>query len=123
MSAKAEIAGQANRLEPELRAPLISIDMHVRRLMGLMAVEVEGIWPNAQYRRNRYIVTVPALRATPFWTERPPPCWTSFSKSHGSVPALPHRLCIPAAQNTKATPENALLGGHQAIQTHYRGLQ
>src|SRR5207302_8250744 len=49
---EAEVPRQADRLQPELGRPLVSIDMDMRRLIGFMAVEVEAVRPASQDGRH-----------------------------------------------------------------------
>lgn len=48
MCPESDITGQRYRIEPELCAKSVSVDMDVRRLVRLMAVEIEPVWPNSQ---------------------------------------------------------------------------
>jgi len=70
MSTKAEVPRQPDRIEPEFGAPIVAIHVNVGRFMGLVAVEVEGIRANPQYRRHAAILPDSAAGATIFWTER-----------------------------------------------------
>ena len=45
---ESEIAGESDRLQPELSGQVVSVNMDMRRLMDqIMAVEVESIRPAA----------------------------------------------------------------------------
>jgi hypothetical protein len=70
MRAKAEIPRQSDRIQPELCAPIVTIHVNVGGLVGLVAVEVESVWANPQYRRHEVILPNGAAGATIFWTER-----------------------------------------------------
>jgi hypothetical protein len=43
--AKPEITSQRNRVQPEFRGSLVSVDVYMRRLIGLVAAEIESIGP------------------------------------------------------------------------------
>ncbi len=40
---KSEVAGQCDRLEPKLGGLIIPVYMYMRRLIGLVAVEVQSV--------------------------------------------------------------------------------
>jgi hypothetical protein len=70
MRAKAEIPRQADRTQPELGAPIVTIHVNVCGFVGLVAVEVESVRANPQYRRHDVMLPHRAAGATIFWTER-----------------------------------------------------
>jgi hypothetical protein len=70
MRAKAEIARQADRTQPEFGAPIVTIHVNVCGFVGLVAVEVESVRANPQYRRHDVILPDRAAGATIFWTEQ-----------------------------------------------------
>ena len=46
---EAKISGQRNRVQPELRRLIVAIHMHMGRLVWLMAVIIDAVWPHHQY--------------------------------------------------------------------------
>jgi hypothetical protein len=71
MRAKAEIARQSDRTQPEFGAPIVTIHVNVGGFVGLVAVEVESVRANPQYRRHDVILPDGAAGATIFWTAAP----------------------------------------------------
>src|SRR5439155_22232207 len=49
---EAQVPGQRDRVKPEFRRLIVAIHMYVRRFVGLMRMEVDGIWPHSQDRRH-----------------------------------------------------------------------
>jgi hypothetical protein len=56
VGAKSKVRRQLHRIEPEFCGNVIAIDMNMRRLVRLMAVEIESVGARAQYRRHGAIV-------------------------------------------------------------------
>ena len=44
MRREAAVPCESNRLQPKFGRQIVSVNMDVRRLIGLMAVEVESVW-------------------------------------------------------------------------------
>ena len=55
--AKAEIARKRNRIQPELCALIVTVYVHMRGFVGLMAEKIERIRPNAENCRHLEIIT------------------------------------------------------------------
>jgi hypothetical protein len=70
VTAESEVASQADRVEPKLGGIVVSIDVHVRRFIWLMAVEVKPVRSTSQNSRHPY---------TPFY-RRSPRSATTFSR-------------------------------------------
>jgi hypothetical protein len=50
--AEAEIAGQGERLQPELGRLIVAVDVDVRWFVGFMRVEIHSVRPRTQHRRH-----------------------------------------------------------------------
>jgi len=48
MSAESKVPCQSDWIEPELRGEVVAIHVDVRRLVGLVAVELKTVWAGPQ---------------------------------------------------------------------------
>src|ERR1035437_5268132 len=62
---EAKVSGQRNRVQPELCRLIVAIHVNMGRLVRLMAVKIQAVWPDHQYGWHafQYLTAVPRIPA------------------------------------------------------------
>jgi hypothetical protein len=91
---EAKVSGQRNRVQPELRRPIVTTHMDVGRLIRLMAVKLHAVRPHQQYGLNvfQHLTVVRRIPAALLSIRRGArPSAPEQSKSHFPLPLATSR--------------------------------